>query len=161
MSTEALRARDDAVVGRYLQLRSLFHDGLLAELEQLVPERYQVALSRRIGSTLLAQLRAGFVRAGDSEIWPVVFLTPGEIRLALCVQITSEELRGLGTVLNGPYRMRQRHWEEWWGWDKALAEDPQFFDLTGEEQQEALVRWYLDGFEWLVKNGLLGRNAGG
>jgi len=160
MSVEGLRAGDDAVVARYLQIRSLFHDGLLARLERLIPERYQVALSRRIAPTLLAQVRSGFVRPEEDEIWPVLFLTPVEIRIAVCVQITSEQLANLGTVLNGPYRIRQRHWEDWWGWEEPLAEiAPDFFELPGDQQQELLVGWIVEKLEWLANNGLLQRGV--
>ncbi len=161
MSIEALRAGDDAVVARYLQIRSLFHDGVLARLERLVPERYQVTPSRHQGSTLLAQTRTGFSRPGGGEIWPVIFLTPVEIRVALCVQISADELARMGTVLNGPYRIRQRHWEDWWGWDRPLGEDPLFYELASEQQQEALLRWFLDELDWLVRNGLLQRHGHG
>jgi hypothetical protein len=156
--TDVLRLSDAAVVARYLHVRALFHDGLLARLERLVPERYEVQLTRRVAPTLVAQVRSGFVRAGEGEIWPVVFLTPAEVSVALCVEITAESLASLGTLLNGPQRLRHRYWEDWWGWEAPLGEvHPQFFELPADKQQDALVAWYLEGFEWLVHSGLLRR----
>jgi hypothetical protein len=156
-TVETLRPSDEGVVARYLQIRSLFHDGLLGRLERLIPQRYQAALIRQSASTLVAQVRGGFARPNGCEIWPVVFLTPVEVRIALCLQITSEELGRLGTVLNGPYRIRQRNWEDWWGWEKPLSEVPDFFDAPGDQQQELLVGWCLECLEWLANNGLLQR----
>jgi hypothetical protein len=154
--TDALRAGDAAVVARYLQVRAVFHDGLLARLERLVPERYQVQLTRRVVPTLVAQVRAGFFRPGQGEVWPVVFLTTVDVSAALCVEIAPEVLAALGTVLNGPQRLRHRYWEDWWGWERPLAEvHEQFFDLPAGQQLDALVAWYLEGFEWLAHNGLL------
>lgn len=155
---DVLRLSDAAVVARYLQIRGVFHDQLLARLERLIPERYEVQLTRRIVPTLVAQVRSGFVRAGLGEVWPVVYLTAAEISVALCVQITPESLAGLGTLLNGPQRQRHRFWEDWWGWEKPLAEvHPQFFEQSAGQQQDVLQAWYLEGFEWLAHSGLLRR----
>jgi hypothetical protein len=163
MSTpEPLHAADVTVVSRYLHLRAIFHDHVLAPLEKLALERYQVQLTRRILPTLVAQVRNGLVRLDGEEIWPVIFLTPADITLSLCVQITSERLAHMGTLLNGPHRMRHRHWEDWWGWETPLAEiHPRFFTLPAGQQQEALLAWYVDGLEWLANSGLLLRKAHG
>jgi len=152
----AIRVSDAAVVGRYLQLRSHLHDRLLAQVEHLVLARYDVQLTTRIPATLVALVRKGYLREREGEIWPVVFLTPVDITLALCVQITSERLTNLGTVLQGPQRLKHRHWEDWWGWETTLPElHPRFFDLTPVEQEDAVVTWFGTRLEWLVHNGLL------
>jgi hypothetical protein len=157
---DALRPADAAVVARYLQVRGIFHDQVLARLEQMIPARYEVGLSRRINPTLLAQVRSGFVRPQEGEIWPVIFINAVDIHLALCFQITLERLASLGTVMNGPSRVRHRSWEDWWGWEKKLSEvHPQMFDLPAAEQHEAVVQWFLEGTEWLAHNGLLLRRA--
>jgi hypothetical protein len=158
--TEVLRPSDAGVVARYLQLRSLFHDLHLARLEKLVPERYEVQLSRRIAPTLVAQVRTGFTSPGEGEIWPVVFLTAVDISVALCVQITPERLANMGTLLNGPQRLRHRHWEDWFGWEKSLGEvHPLFFEQNPTEQAETLTNWFLEGLEWLTHAKLLRRTA--
>jgi hypothetical protein len=158
--SEVLRLSDVGVVARYLQVRSLFHDLHLARLEKLVPERYDVQLTRRIAPTLVAQVRAGFSRTGEGEIWPVVFLTAVDISVALCVQIPPERLANLGTLLNGPQRIRHRQWEDWFGWEKALGEvHPRFFEQNVNEQHETLTNWFLEGLEWLAHAGLLRRST--
>lgn len=155
---EALRVSDAAVVARYLQVRSVLNDHILARVERLVTERYRVQPTRRIHTTLVCQVRTGFVRPGQGELWPVAFLTAVDISLALCVQISPERLAALGTMLNGPQRLRHRSWEDWWGWEKSLGEfHPQFFDLSAAQQEDAAVAWYTDGLEWLVGSGLLHR----
>jgi hypothetical protein len=155
---DGFRVSDAAVVARYLQLRGGLIDRLLARVEQLVPERYDVRPTRRVHSTLVAQVRGGFERDGGGEVWPVVFLGAVDITPALCVQITPEQMAGLGTRLNGPARLRHRHWDDWWGWEKPLSSaHPPFFDLPGAEQEEALVAWYVEGLEWLANSGLLRR----
>jgi hypothetical protein len=158
--SEGLRPRDAAVVSRYLQLRSEFHDRLLARVEMLIREKYDVQPMRRLSTSLVALTRLGFVRPGEGELWPVVFLTPVDITLALCVQLTAERLASLGTVLKGPQRLRHRHWEDWWGWETDLAgAHPQLFDLAPDEQENALLAWYAERLEWLANNGLLARKA--
>lgn len=156
-----LRASDPAVVSRYLQLRGLLHDRFLAQLEAHVLQRYEVQPTTRIPATLPALVRKGFLRAGEGEVWPVVFLTPVDITLTLCLQITSERLTKLGTVLHGPQRLRHRHWEDWWGWETTLPElNPKFYELSAEKQEEAMIAWCHDRLEWLVQNGLLKRKTG-
>ena len=108
-------------VARYLQVRSQFHDRLLPRVESHIEARYRVQPIRRITATLVALVHGGFMRPVEGELWPVVFLTPVDISLALCVQIAPERLTGLGTVLNGPQRIRHRHWEDWWGWEISAA----------------------------------------
>jgi hypothetical protein len=161
MSTaEALHPSDAAVVSRFFQVRGIFHDGVLARLEKLVPQRYQVQTTHRLASTFSAQVRVGFVRPGADEIWPVIFMTAIDISVALAVQITSEQLASMGTLLNGPQRLRHRHWDDWLGWEKYLHEiAPRFFEQTAEQQQGLLTAWCLEGFEWLAKSGLLHRLA--
>jgi hypothetical protein len=155
-TSEALRVSDAAVVARYLQLRSVFHDRHLARVERLVQERYEVEVCRRVPSTLVTLVRCGFVRPDHDELWPVVFLTTVDITVALCVQLSPERLATLGTVLNGPQRLRHRGWESWWGWEKSLGGlHPQFFDLSALLQEDILVAWYAEGLEWLASNGLL------
>jgi hypothetical protein len=157
-TTEVLRVSDAAVVARYLQLRSVLHDRHLARVEKLVLERYDVEPVTRVPTTLIAHIRCGFVRPGEGEIWPVVFLTAVDICVALCVQISAERVAGLGTKLNGPKRMRYRHWEDWWGWEQSLGSlHPQFFELSATDQEEVIVSWYADGLEWLVHSGLMRR----
>jgi hypothetical protein len=159
-TSEALRASDSAVVARYLQLRSAFHDRHLARVERLVQERYRVQPSRRVAPTLVAHVRSGFLRPGEGELWPVVFLTTVDISLALCVELSPERVAGLGTMLNGPQRLRHRHWEDWWGWERALGSlHPDFFDLPAAMQEDAIVGWYAECLEWLAGSGLLLRQG--
>ncbi len=157
-ATEAFRVSDAAVVARYLQIRSLVNDKLLAHVEKGIQDRYRVAPARRLASTLTAHVRSGFVRADGGEVWPVVFLTAVDISAALCAQLSPEWLASLGTTLNGPQRLRHRLWEDWWGWEKGLAAlHPRFFDLAADQQQDVVLAFYREGFEWLVQNGLLTR----
>lgn len=151
-----LRLSDAAVVARYLQLRTLFHDRLLARVEVLAQDRYDVQLTGRIPATLVALVRKGFARPGEGEVWPVCFLTPVDITLALCVQISNERLANLGTVVEGPQRIRHRHWEDWWGWETNLdALHPTFFGLPAAGQEQAVLAWFAAKLEWLAHNGLL------
>ncbi len=160
-SPEHLHSSDAAVVARYLQLRTLLHDRCLARVERMIVERYDVQPTHRLPATLTAQHRGGFVRPGEGEIWPVVFLTPVDIFAALCVQISPERVAGLGTQLNGPQRLRHRHWEDWWGWEAPLsAVHPDLFDMGPAQQEEAVAAWYEHGLEWLANGGLLRRRIG-
>jgi hypothetical protein len=155
---DGLRVSDAAVVTRYLQLRSHLHDRVLARVESHVEARYRVQPTRRLAATLVALVRGGFVRPVEGELWPVVFLTPVDVSLALCVQIAPARLTSMGTMLNGPQRMRHRHWEDWWGWEVPLAGvRPGFFDLSAAEQDDAMVAWYVDHLEWLAQSGLMHR----
>src|SRR5438105_520523 len=120
-TSEALRESDAAVVARYLQVRSVLNDRHLARVDRLIQERYLVQPSRRIPATLVAHVRGGFLRPGEGELWPVVFLTAVDVSVALCVQLSAERVAGLGTSLNGPQRLRHLHWEDWWGWEKPLG----------------------------------------
>lgn len=157
-SDDGLRASDVALVARYLQVRSYFHDRVLGRVETLVEERYQVQTTKRITATLVALVRSGFVRSVEGEVWPVVFLTPVDVSLAVCAQIRADRLASLGTTIGGPQRNRHRHWEDWWGWEIKLADvRPSFFSLPAAEQDEALIGWYLERFEWLAQNRLLQR----
>jgi hypothetical protein len=159
-SPEPLRESDAAVVARYLHVRSHFHDGLLARVAGHVQERYLVQPTQRVPATLVALVRAGFLRPGEGELWPVVFLSPVDVFLALCVQITPERLAGLGTMLEGPQRLRHRHWEDWWGWETTLAGvHPQFFALAAEQQDAAMLAWYTEHLAWLARSGLLRRRC--
>ncbi len=159
-SSDTMRASDAAVVARYLQLRSTLHDRHLTRVERLVQERYLVHPSRRLPSTLLCNVRTGFVRPGEGELWPVVFLTTVDISLGLCVELSAERVANLGTTLGGPRRIRQRGWEDWWGWEKSIgAVRPGFFDLDAARQEEAVVAWFAEGLEWLAGAGLLARRA--
>jgi hypothetical protein len=154
--TEALKASDAAVVARFLQVRAVFHDRHLARVERLIQERYLVQPSRRLHSTLIAHVRGGFVRPGEGELWPVVFLTVVDISLALCVELSEERVAGLGTMLNGPHRLRHRTWEDWWGWEKPLGTlHPDFFDWSVQQQEDAVVAWYQECLDWLANGGLL------
>ena len=159
-SFEGLRESDPAVVARYLALRGCLHDTVLARVETLLCERYLVEPTRRIPATLTAVARNGFVRPAEGEIWPVVFLTAVDIYPALCIQITPERLTALGTTLNGPQRLRHRHWEDWWGWETRLADlRPRFFELPAAEQLDTLLGWYAECLEWLARNALLTRKV--
>src|SRR5947209_4274841 len=73
--TDGFRVSDPAVVARFLQLRSLINDRVLARAERIAPERYQVLPTRRLVSTLTAHVRTGFARPDGGEVWPVFFLT--------------------------------------------------------------------------------------
>jgi hypothetical protein len=161
-ASEALRVSDPAAVARYLQLRSVLHDRHLARVERHILERYEVQPTRRLPSTLVTDVRSGFVRPGEGEMWPVIFLTAVDITVALCVTISAERVSSLGTMLRGPQRLRHRGWEDWWGWESPLAGlHPQFFDLSPLEQEDAVVAWFTAGLEWLVGSGLLQRKAAG
>jgi hypothetical protein len=158
MDTDSLRPSDAAVIARSLQVRAVFYDRLLARLEQLIPQRYLVQTTTRLHATLPALVRTGFVRPGEGELWPVVFLTPVDITLALAVQISQERVAVLGTMVNGPQRLRHRLWEDWWGWETNLpGVTARFFELKAEQQDDAMVAWYTQGLEWLVNSGLMRR----
>jgi hypothetical protein len=160
LPADSLRVSDPVVVARYLQVRSLMHDYHLARVERLILERYAVQSSRRIHSTLMSHVRAGFLRPGEGELWPVVFMTAVDIVLALCIDLSSERVAGLGTMINGPRRIRQRGWEDWWGWERpASALHPAFFDLSAAQQEDAVAAWYSEGLEWLAGSGLLLRKS--
>jgi hypothetical protein len=155
---DALRVSDAAVVARYLQVRSLLHDRHLALVERLVLDRYEVHPTRRMPATLSSCVRTGFLRPGEGELWPVVFLTTVDVSLGLCVELSPETVAGLGTTLNGPRKVRHRGWEDWWGWEKPIGQiRPGFFDLAADAQEEAIVAWYTEGLEWLAGAGLLQR----
>jgi hypothetical protein len=157
-SFDGLRLSDAGVVARYLYLRSHFHDRLLAQVEALLQDRYRVQPAQRGPGTLVALVRSGFVRPGEGEIWPVVFLTPVDITLALCLEISAARIASLGTMLKGPQRLRHRHWEDWWGWETTLAGvHANFFELSAAAQDEAMKSWYAEGLEWLANSGLLRR----
>src|ERR1700720_2787956 len=93
-----LQPSDPAVVARYLQLRALLHDRHLARVERLILDRYVVQSTKRIHSTLPVHLRTGFVRPGEGELWPVVFMTTVDITLGLCVELSGDRVAGLGTM---------------------------------------------------------------
>lgn len=159
-AADTLRASDAAVVARYLQLRSLFNDRYLTQVERLILERYQVLPARRVLPSLITQARTGFIRPGEGEVWPVVFLTTIDISLGLCAELSADRVAGLGTTINGPQRIRQRGWEDWWGWERPLAGlQPGFLDLPATRQEEAIVAWYGEGLEWLAGAGLLRRRG--
>jgi hypothetical protein len=159
-TSDALRASDAAVVARYLQLRSVFHERHLARVERLVLDRYAVEPTRRIHPTLVAHVRGGFVRRTEGELWPVVFLTAVDVSMALCIEITPERVASLGTTVNGPQRLRHRGWEDWWGWERPLAALGEgFFDRSAVQQEDAVVAWFGECLEWLAGNGLLLRRA--
>jgi hypothetical protein len=160
MSSDELRITDAAVVARYLQLRSHFHDHLLARVEEKLCTSYDVQPTRRLPATLNALVRNGYYRPGEGEIWPVVFLTVVDITLALCIQLSGERLMQLGTVVNGPRPLRHRHWEDWWGWETTLAGiHPRIFSVSPAEQEGLVLGWYSNHMEWLVRNGLMGRKS--
>jgi hypothetical protein len=159
-SADSLRASDAAVVARYLQLRTALHDRHLARVEKLIRERYVVQPTRRLHSTLVAAVRGGFERAGEGELWPVVFLNTVDISLGLCVELSPERVAKLGTTVNGPQRMRQRGWEDWHGWERPLGQvQAGFFDLAPQQQEDAVAAWYAEGLEWLAVAGLLRRKG--
>ena len=153
---------DPAVVSRYLKLRSHINDHILAKIEQVGLERFHLAPSRRLASTLTAHVRGGFLRVDGGEIWPIVFLSAVDISAALCTQLKPDWLAGLGTTLNGPQRLKHRLWEDWWGWEKGLSSiNPRFYESTPAEQEETLVNYYRDGLEWLAQHGLVTRKETG
>ncbi len=160
-TSEALRVGDAAVVARYLHLRTVLHDRHLARVERLVEERYLVQPTRRVHPTLVAHVRTGFVRPGEGELWPVVFLTTVDLSLALAVELSAERVARLGTMINGPQRLRHRSWEDWWGWEKSAgALHPSFFEMPAVQQEEVIAAWYAEGLEWLAGSGLLRRKPG-
>jgi hypothetical protein len=66
----------------------------------------------------------------------------------------------MGTVLRGPHRVRQRGWEDWWGWEASRSSlHPQLFDLTAAAQEDTIVAWYSGNLEWLAHAGLLRRKG--
>jgi hypothetical protein len=155
---DALRDSDAAAVARYLQVRGLLHDRHLARVERLILERYHVQPTKRLHSSFAAHVRCGFVRPGEGELWPVAFTTTVELSLALCVELSPERVADLGTTLDGPRRIRHRSWEDWWGWEAPLAQvGADFFDLDGAAQEGAIVAWFGERLEWLVKGGLMRR----
>lgn len=157
-SFDGLRESDSAVAARYLHIRSYLHDRVLGRLETQVATRFVVQPVRRIQPTLVAMVRTGFERAGEGEMWPVFFLTAVDISVALCLQIGAERLTNLGTMVNGPQRLKHRHWEDWWGWESSLGDlRPALFELSAALQEETLVAWYNDKLDWLVNSGLLRR----
>jgi hypothetical protein len=157
---ECLRVSDAAVVARFLQIRALVHDHPLARVERHVAERYVVEATRRLPATLVAHVRAGFIRPGEGELWPVVFMTTVDISLALCVELSAERVAGLGTMINGPQRIRHRGWETWWGWERPLGQiQAGFFDLDAASQEDAIVAWFGEGLEWLAGAGLMRRKT--
>jgi hypothetical protein len=156
--SEALRPGDDAVVARYLQLRTAIHDRHLARVERVVLERYLVQPTKRIHPTLVAHVRTGFLRPGEGELWPVFFLTPVDISVGLCVELSPERVAELGTTLNGPQRLRRRNWQDWWGWERPIAAlHPQFFELPAAQQEDVVAGWFDEALGWLAANGLLRR----
>src|SRR5262245_18445230 len=157
-ASDGLREIDDSVVTRYLQIRSFFHERMLGRIGERILMKFAVTPTRRLGATVVAFLRNGFVRLDEGELWPVVLLTPITIAPALCVQISGECLAELGTMLNGPQRIRERHWEEWVGWETPLASlAPAFYDLSHEEQEATILPWYQTDLDWLVNVDLLQR----
>ena len=155
---EGIRVSDASVVARYLQLRSHFHDRILTRVEGHIQAHYRVQPTRRITPTLVALVRSGYERCGEGELWPVVFLTPVDVTLALCLRIPPERIASMGTMINGPQRIRHRHWEDWWGWEAAPGSlRPNFFDLDIAIQDDAMVAWYIDHLEWLAHSGLMQR----
>jgi hypothetical protein len=159
-TSEALRDSDPAVVTRYLHVRAIFHDRHLIRVERLIQERYLAQPTSRIPPTLVAHVRGGFLPPGEGEIWPVVFLTAVDIRLALAVQLSPERINRLGTSINGPQRLKHRGWDDWWGWETNLPGlHANFFELSANQQEDAIVAWYSSHLEWLVANGLLRRKA--
>jgi hypothetical protein len=63
-------------------------------------------------------------------------------------------------MLEGPQRLRHRHWEDWWGWETTLAGvHPQFFALSADQQGEAMLAWYTEHLAWLARSGLLRRKS--
>jgi hypothetical protein len=157
-SGDGLRVSDAAVVARSLQLRSHFHDRILARVEHHVETHYRLRPTHRVLATLVALVRGGFERPVEGELWPVVFLTAVDVSLALCLRIAPERVASMGTVLGGPQRIRHRYWEDWWGWETTLAGvRPGFFDLSAAEQDDAMVGWFVDHLEWLAQSGLMQR----
>jgi hypothetical protein len=159
MSAEQLHETDPAVVARYFRLRTYFHDHLLAEVERQLNARYELQPTRRIPATLTTLVRNGGYRSGEGEIWPIVFLGFAGISLGLFVELSSERLAALGTVVNGPRPMRHhRHWEEMWGWEMPLPSlHPQLFAFPAAAQEATMLGWYNVGLEWLARNGLMKR----
>lgn len=159
-SIDLLRTSDAAVVARYLQLRALIHDHYLPRVEKLLQARYVLQPARSVASTLVSHVHAGFVRPGEGELWPVVFTTMVDISVALCVQLSETRVASLGTMINGPQRIRHRGWEDWWGWEKPVGQlHPEFFTLSAPLQEDTLTQWYLEGCEWLAGSGLMRRRS--
>jgi hypothetical protein len=161
LPSDSLRVSDAAVVARFLEVRALMHDVHLARVERLILERYIVQPTRRIHSTLISHVRYGFIRPGEGDLWPVVFMTTVDISVALCLELNSERVANLGTTINGPRHIRHRGWEDWWGWERHLADlHPGFFDLSSSLQEDTIANWYTAGLEWLAGAGLLRKKSG-
>lgn len=157
-SADPLRESDAAVAARYLYLRGHFLDRILTRVEELILARFVVQPTQRLHATVSCLLRNGFVRPGEGELWPMVFLTAVDIHLALCVQISSERLTKMGTMMHGPRRLRHRHWEDWFGWETSPGGvHPQFYTLTATEQDDAMLAWYASHLDWLADASLLAR----
>jgi hypothetical protein len=155
-SPDCLRESDAAVVAHYLQVRAHFLERVLARVEEHILGRFIVRPTQRLHASVSCLLRNGFARPGDGELWPVVFLTAVDIQLALCVQISSERLTKMGTMLHGPRRLRHRHWEDWFGWETTPGgTHAQFFQLPAEEQDRAMLAWYDAHLDWLANAALL------
>lgn len=160
LSADALWASDAAAVGRYLQIRALIHERYLPKVEKLIQSRYLVRSVQGTASTLVSHVRGGFVRPSEGELWPVIFTTMVDISVALCVQLSDERVANLGTMINGPQRVRHRGWEDWWGWERAVGQlHPEFFTLSAALQEDVLSHWYLEGCEWLAGSGLMRRRG--
>jgi hypothetical protein len=160
-SPDTLRAADAAAVARYLQVRGVLHDRHLARVERLILERYHVQPTRRLHSSFAAHVRTGFVRPAEGELWPVAFTTTVDLSVALCVELSAERVADLGTTLDGPRRIRHRSWEDWWGWEKPLAQlGTDFFNLDADEQEEAVAAWFGERLEWLATGRLIRRRQG-
>jgi hypothetical protein len=154
--SDGLRLSDAAVVARYLFVRSHLNNRLLAQVEALIQDRYDVQPAQRTAATVTTLARGGFVRPGEGELWPVVFVTAVDITLALCLEISPQRIASLGTMLKGPQRLRHRHWEDWWGWETPLAGvHPQFFELPAAAQDDAMKAWYVTCLDWLANSHLL------
>jgi hypothetical protein len=159
LQPDSLRVSDTSVVARFLQVRSLIHDHL-GRVEQMIQDLYHVEPTRRVHPTLISHVRSGFIRPGEGELWPVFFLTTIDLSVALCLDLTADRVASLGTTINGPQRIRQRGWEDWWGWEKPLAGlHTDFYELPAERQQDAILAWYTTNLEWLAGSGLLQKKS--
>lgn len=159
-ATEQLYESDPAAVARYLHLRSYFHDRLLMEVDKQMRTQYELQPTRRVPATMTTLVINGYFRPGEGEIWPLVLLGVVDITLGLFIQMGSDRLASLGTVVNGPRPVKHRHWEEMWGWETSLGSvHPQLYRLAPADQEAALLSWYRIGLEWLARNGLMKRKT--
>src|SRR5260370_41364512 len=100
-TTDELRAGDPVVVARFLQIRTVL-DRHMARVERLVLDQYDGAPTRRLTAPLPTHLRSGFVRPGQGELWPGVFLAAVDLTPALVGGSSPERVADIRPPIHGP-----------------------------------------------------------